>query len=286
MVITRSVVLRFCNLVTFILVLVISGLGFRFPFGTHALVSGEPSSLDDSVPHIVVWVIVFGTMLVFVVYQLLPRTYRYEYINHGITPYFIVQCMIYSVGGIVHICLVKTSPYMEVITLTVVLMCQVISYLTVSSIIARNLVEEEGSDDHFYLNYCFGRAWLSLHLAWIACSLLGNGIVAISKMFSFNYIVSIIAFCGMGLFTLIFLFKEHDALFGAVVVWESVWLAISTYAASEAGDGTWYIFISVVVVGSVVGLATIATLIRNILYLIERAKQRQVVPLRKNDALP
>ncbi|KAJ9083312.1 hypothetical protein DSO57_1035945 [Entomophthora muscae] len=279
MAIPRAAFPRIANFVAFLLVLLVNGLIFFLPLGKDLLGSNPQTPLDPQVVTLAVWVPIYGLMTLFAIYQLMPYTYNCEYIKRGISPYFVSHCL-GNVGWMLTQAYIPSdSRYVELIFLYFMLLCLAMSYFSVSFIFRRDISQGHGSNDHYYLHSIFDFSWLSMYFAWIICSAFTVSFDALTSLDHGAYEDAAISFAAIGVLTLIILAVGRDALFGAVVLWVAIWLAISNRVHGQEVDYDlqWPLFTSATTIASILALATAATFVRNVLFLLMRFKQQRII---------
>ncbi|KAJ9060429.1 hypothetical protein DSO57_1030987 [Entomophthora muscae] len=262
---------RFLNLFAFLAIIAINVLGIVLPLGGVYIGQDRPSALLPDPIAFFMWGLVYFMMLLFIIYQLIPSTYQLAYINYGITPFFTFHALCNGGWIIAQAYAPKSKPWIQLIIMYTLLISVATMYTRVYSIARKDLVNKEGSDDKFYLNYLFGRLWLSFYLAWAVCTSSFDLFHLIYEGSPETYSNAALMFGGIGFLTLIVLNVTRDSAFGLTIIWSGIWLAVACIdrigGFSPSDDPL--LLCSVAVTGAV-ALGTLFTLALNVVFCVNR----------------
>lgn len=262
---------RFVNLFAYLLIVAVNVLSRLVTSNGVYLGQVHPTALRPSPMAFFIWWVIYFLMLLFAVYQLTPSTYQLEYINRGITPFFSVSAL-FNVGWLIAQAYAsKRKPWIQLTILYALLISIIVMYTRVYCIVRKDIERQEGSNKNFYLNYLFGRLWLSVYLAWVICL---SSFDFFHNFFGKSLIIyqrAALMFGGVGLVSLIILNVTRDSGYGATIIWSAVWLAVGCInRTGKLSFSSNPVLLSSVIVAGGVTLGTTVTLILNISFCYDR----------------
>lgn len=279
---SRAIITRILNLLGTLLVLLIGGLAYFLPLNSDHLPFGQASEqnpLDSNGLLSLVWLPIYLLMILFTLYQLLPMTHQYDYINHGIVPYYFVICLC-NCGWLLSVTYpLPQAPWLPLVFVYPMTLALVFVYFGSLRYIIRDLKKEEDSDDHYYLNYFFGRSWIGMSLSWsILLSLCQSFLILPQISHAANLIYFAIAYACYGLISVLVVLFNRDALFGLTTVWCSICLGIINQRDFDGWvfNSQLPVFISAISVGAVVLFCSLAMLVRNCLLIKDRREHKRI----------
>ncbi|KAJ9059732.1 hypothetical protein DSO57_1038418 [Entomophthora muscae] len=266
-----SLVIRGLNLFLTVLVLVINGLSVFFKLGKGQAVDEHLRAIGLEGGAVFIWLLIYLLMFSFSIYQMLPFTYNYKYINQGISPFFSAQA-IANIGWVfARVYQADNKQWMDFIF--VYLMFIILGLMYASTMASVDTKCQ--ADDHPYLNYFFGRLWLSIYFAWTA------GAVCTSSFGKFHppsfiaYLFAASLFVLIAIVAIVLLFANMDIAFGLTVVWMAAWIAYSNCQPQFSNSMTLPLFAISIVFGSIVLFFSICFLVRIISRTIQRESIRR-----------
>ncbi|KAJ9076035.1 hypothetical protein DSO57_1030009 [Entomophthora muscae] len=267
----KVILQRIGNFLLFVIVLVVNALGAVLPLGGKPVGEGKDSVLLPATPAFSIWSGIYLLQFIFIVYQLFPGTFNLRYINEGITPLYGLQAVGNAGWMFAQAYAPEDSPWVQVIFMYILLLSLVGMYIKTFLIVRKDLLENEGSDSHFYLNFVFGRMWLSLYLSWVAAAACVDSFHAFEDFSEEAFIKGAIVFGVIGIVALAVLVLTQDVVFGLGVVWTAGWLALANSEVDPARPNG-ALFISAVAIGPAVLAATLLALVYNTLYCFKRQR--------------
>jgi len=271
-----KILFRLCNLVGFLLVILINALGFFLPLGSFPN-SSSALGMDFDAFGYIIWGLIYGLMLLFVLFQLLPFTYGYDFINIGITPFFIFHCLANIGWVLARAYAPDNAQWLQLVFIYGILLMLILTYSVVSKYVYSDIKRKIQSDTHFYINFIFGRAWLPIYLAWTLCLACVYSFSILTELNLTSYQNAAYTFSAIGLLSLILLFINRDILFGLTVVWSAIWLVIANANGRNHVnyDIQYPLFICAITVACVVGVACLITAIRNVFWAMARIANKR-----------
>ncbi|KAI9294194.1 hypothetical protein K502DRAFT_7968 [Neoconidiobolus thromboides FSU 785] len=267
---------RIINLLCFILIIIVNALGFFLPLGNRYFYDQIDSALAPHYWSIVIWALIYFTMFLFIVYQLTPFTYIYDYINYGISPLFWVQTLA-NVGWVFSYAYAPPElAWIQLIFIYLLFLSLALMYSSVTKYIKRDLATRENSDHHYFFNFFFGRFWLSVYFGWVSVSVIYYSFAILADLSEYSYRNASIVFGALGLMALILLALNRDVVYGLTVVWAAIWIALNySYTNQDNGSPQWPVFLSALIVGAIILLACIITFIINLFFSLGRSVHRR-----------
>ncbi|KAI9295034.1 hypothetical protein K502DRAFT_365335 [Neoconidiobolus thromboides FSU 785] len=252
---------RIFNFVSGIIALSINGFIKVVP-----IKGNNPNQLMPSPIAFSIWGIIYLFKLSFMIYQLLPRTYTLKYINKGITPYFSILALLNITWLITQSQFRGAYYFIQLIVIYLMFLILFFMYTTTFKYIKNDLIMKIESNDNFYLNYWFGRVWLSMYFAWITGAICVDSFSVFSSFSSTNYISSSLTLCLLTIITMFVLHINRDVVFSLTFIWFTSWVLIN----NKDIEGSYPLFITSIIAIGIISIASIMTLILNIQFVINR----------------
>ncbi|KAJ9065922.1 hypothetical protein DSO57_1014756 [Entomophthora muscae] len=213
---------------------------------------------------------VFMTM--FAIYQVIPFTYNLGFINYSITPLFLIHCLcnvcwclIDRLGKLPQF---EAYAWIRIFFMSGLISSLLLSYFRTYNRIAMDLLHRSNSNKNFYLNFWFGRAWLSFYTSWVLYASAMDLFTCLNVAPTYGgYFAAKVVVLFLVAIVLIIVRSHQDVIFGAVFTWIMYWLSVRN---SQNPDLQLYRV--AIVAGTSVFFLTLIALARNISFSIQRYK--------------
>lgn len=259
---------RVINLVSFVGIVIINWLANAIPLGGEPVGSGQESALLPATTAFAIWGLIYFLTAVFTIYQLLPMTHHLGYINRGIIPIFSVHA-IGNMGWILCQAYFKETPAIQFAVILILLLSLGLMYYRVSKFVSHDLWVS--SEENYYRNWFFGRAWLSVYTAWVVAASCVDGFHAFGSLSPTSYTLAAVVLGAIGVLAIFILYKYRDVLFGLTVVWTCYWLSVASQdRVSPDSPFSDPLFLSSFIVGILLAIGSGIALILNILFAYKR----------------
>ncbi|KAI9295032.1 hypothetical protein K502DRAFT_342000 [Neoconidiobolus thromboides FSU 785] len=262
--------LRILNFVTGLAAIIVNIITTLVPLNGSRL-----SDMDNNVNKIMpagtafsIWAVIYIFKLLFMSYQLFPRTYDLKYINYGITPYFSLLALL-NITWLLTQAYLKDELYIvQLIVIYVMFVVLLVMYSMTFKYIKNDLILSTESNNNFYLNYWLGRVWLSIYFAWITGAICVDSFSVFSDLPTTTYISSTITLCLLAILTIVIVFINRDVAFSLTFIWTSAWIIVNHKNVEEG----YPLFITACVVIAVVSIVTVVAFILNLKFVFNRRK--------------